>query len=348
MNHSISPAQESIPPEEPQAIEEAVVLLTEMVRRLTAKSGRARRDAHAKSHGCVRGRFIIDGELEEPFRRGVFHPGTEYPCWIRYSNGNELIRRDSTGDGRGMAIKLCGVPGRKLMDDEKKTQDFLLINHPNFFFETAAEFVAFQRVNSMGRPHLFLFPTLNPKTWRLRELRVIAAITSKRITNPFALQYWSMTPYLYGEGMAAKFSVRPSHSFREFSGNRASPDFLREVMKGQLAQGEVELEFLVQRQTDPASMPIEDPIQEWLPSQSPFVKVATIYIPTQDFISVAQDKFSENLSFSPWHGLFEHRPLGGINRVRKVVYEVISKLRHELNNEERFEPDGMETFTCGD
>ena len=33
-------------------------------------------------------------------------------------------------DARGMAIKLTGVPGEKLMDDEKHTQDFVLISHP--------------------------------------------------------------------------------------------------------------------------------------------------------------------------------------------------------------------------
>lgn len=345
MEHSLLPAQEQVPPEEPGAIEEAVELLTQLVRHLTAKNGTARRDAHAKAHGCVRGRFVVEKNLDEPFQRGVFKPGAEYPCWIRYSNGNEHIRKDSLGDGRGMAIKLCGVQGPKLLDDETHTQDFLLINHPNFFFQNAAEFVAFQRANSKGKPHLFLFPSIKPTSWRIRELKVIAAIMGKRISNPLALQYWSMTPYLYGAGMAAKFSVRPAPGFRAAETGKTSPDTLREAMELQLADGGVELEFLVQRQTDPEKMPIEDPIREWLPSQSPFVKVATLHLPAQKFTSVSQDKFGENLSFSPWHGLVEHRPLGGINRVRKVVYQAISKLRHELNQEPQFEPDGTETFT---
>jgi len=36
-----------------------------------------------------------------------------------------------------------------------------------------------------------------------------------------------------------------------------------------------------------------------------------------------------------------HRPLGGINRVRRVVYEAISSLRHQLNLAPRTEPTGF-------
>jgi hypothetical protein len=53
-------------------------------------------------------------------------------------------------------------------------------------------------------------------------------------------------------------------------------------------------------------------------------------------------KRSEHLSFSPWHGLVEHEPLGGINRVRRRVYEVISARRHDKNGEPRVEPEGIE------
>jgi hypothetical protein len=37
-----------------------------------------------------------------------------------------------------------------------------------------------------------------------------------------------------------------------------------------------------------------------------------------------------HLSFTPWHALPEHKPLGSINRLRKVVYERISNTRHQL------------------
>ena len=44
-----------------------------------------------------------------------------------------------------------------------------------------------------------------------------------------------------------------------------------------------------------------------------------------------QNLACDNLSFNPWHSLPEHRPIGGINRLRKAVYETVSAYRHERN-----------------
>jgi hypothetical protein len=49
----------------------------------------------------------------------------------------------------------------------------------------------------------------------------------------------------------------------------------------------------------------------------------------------------EQLSSTPWHALPEHRPLGSINRARRVVYDAVSKYRHEQNNEPRREPTAV-------
>ena len=68
--------------------------------------------------------------------------------------------------------------------------------------------------------------------------------------------------------------------------------------------------------------------------------VADLTIARQVFDTPERIAFGEGLSFSPWHGLDAHRPLGGINRVRRTVYETISKLRHELTNTPRVEPTG--------
>ncbi len=47
--------------------------------------------------------------------------------------------------------------------------------------------------------------------------------------------------------------------------------------------------------------------------------------------------FSEHLSFTPWHTL-AHEPLGSINQARRIVYETISSLRHDMNGKRRREP----------
>ncbi|MBU2037636.1 MAG: catalase, partial [Gammaproteobacteria bacterium] len=60
--------------------------------------------------------------------------------------------------------------------------------------------------------------------------------------------------------------------------------------------------------------------------------------------SEAQKQFCENISFNPWHSLEEHRPIGGINRARRVVMKDISDFRLQANGVERFEPTGHEVF----
>jgi hypothetical protein len=66
--------------------------------------------------------------------------------------------------------------------------------------------------------------------------------------------------------------------------------------------------------------------------------VATITIPRQQFATTERDEFGENLSFTPWHALPQHRPLGAVNRIRRVVYQTISKLRHDMNGVQQREP----------
>lgn len=72
-------------------------------------------------------------------------------------------------------------------------------------------------------------------------------------------------------------------------------------------------------------MPVEDPTVEW---KSAAVKLATISIYPQKFDSPEQVAFGENLTWSPWNALPEHRPLGGINRARRDVYRESQELRH--------------------
>lgn len=48
--------------------------------------------------------------------------------------------------------------------------------------------------------------------------------------------------------------------------------------------------------------------------------------------------FCQDLAFNPWRALPEHRPLGGINRVRREVYVALSAMRHDLNRVSYHEP----------
>ncbi len=317
---------EAPPPGEAGAIT-AVTAMIEARVTGSAAGGQAHRDAHPKEHGCVRARFAVLPDLPPAMRVGVFAEPRTFQAWIRFSNGSGTPRPDAVGDGRGMAIKLLGVAG-----SPSSTQDLIMINHPTFFVKDAVDYVAFQ---SASNPLRFFFPGLNPLAFRLRELWNASAITRRKVANPLNTRYWSMTPYLYGE-TPCKYSVRPTGTPSSFI-DTASPDFLRDNLARQLSVGEAAFDFQVQLRTRPA-MPIEDPRIEWDEGAAPFVTVARIVIPAQEFATPERDAFGEALSFTPWHGLAEHRPLGGINRVRRSVYEAISRLRHTINGQSRSEP----------
>ena len=111
-----------------------------------------------------------------------------------------------------------------------------------------------------------------------------------------------------------------------------------------LSRGPSCFAFMLQARTDPQTMPLEDSTVLWDEKRAPFVTVATMTIPQQRFDSSAQQTFCENLSYTPWHSLPADRPLGFVNRIRRVVYTAISTLRHRLNGVQRQEPTGHEHF----
>jgi hypothetical protein len=78
----------------------------------------------------------------------------------------------------------------------------------------------------------------------------------------------------------------------------------------------------------------------WNESQSSWQRVATVRIPAQVFDTPERNAFCENLAFTPWHGHVDHRPLGGLNRIRKAVYEEIAVYRHARNGVPYQEPRG--------
>jgi len=311
----------------------------DLAERLQAKitkdypTGLMRRDAHPKMHGVVKAEFVVEPDLPEELRIGVFRESRTFQAWIRFSNQNATMQADIKNDIRGMAIKLMGVPGHKLLEQEEddETQDFIVISTNIFVTRDVQEFDALIKAITTGiLPMVWFFLT----HWRV-GLNLFKSM--KKFANPLQMRYWSTTPYLFGSN-AVKYSAIPQSPATDSIPKNPTDDFLREAMIRQLTQAGVKFDFAVQLQSDPDTMPIEDPGKAWSEIVSPFRKVATIHILQQEFDSAAQREFGENLSFTPWHSLPEHRPLGGINRARKVVYRAISMFRHQVNHAPRVEP----------
>lgn len=298
-----------------------------------------RRGQHPKHHGCIRAEFVVEPDLPEELRHGVLREGRTFPTLIRFSNGRSWD--DRKGDIHGMAIKLVDVDGEKLLETEKaeQTQDFVTADHPVFFIRDLSGYVAFSGAVLEARRSLWsrlgfatrVLVSPHPPWKGLR------AALAKKPDSPLRIQYWSQTPYRLGR-LAVRYSCRPDLTIVPSPPPSRSKDKLREALASHLASGEARFDFLVQVQTDPVAMPVEDPTVGWDEATSPYRKVATIRIPPQVFDTPEQRALCENLSFTPWHALPEHRPLGAINRARKVIYEALSARRHELNRVPRQEP----------
>lgn len=311
-----------------------------------ASKGVMTRDVHAKAHGCVRATFTVGADVPLEYRAGVLsEPGKAYPAWIRFSNGSSKIQSDTKGDARGMAIKLMGVPGEKLLENatDAGTQDFLLITHDAFFVRDGKDYAELFRLLAKGSsPARFFFGRL---PWRWKEFRAAVRLIERgrAVRNPLFAPYFSATPYRLGDRGVVKYAAEPCAPDPDPRGRFGnSPDRLRLSMMKSLDVREGAaacFRFLVQRRLNPETMSVEDSRVPWDRDKSEFTPVATIVIPVQEFAGERQARFCEDLSFTPWHALPAHRPLGNINRTRKAVYEAVSAFRHEANGAARREPE---------
>jgi len=274
--------------------------------------GPSQRGEHPKQHAGVWATLSVDAQIPDALRVGLFAaPGT-YKALIRFSNGRGPD--DTKPEAHGMAIKVLVPEG----DGPPRMQDFILADHPVFFAQNVQHAFEFLAASVKGVPIEELLPKY-PK---------LVGFTSVATTSLLAMTYWSQTPYKLGHG-AVKYRVAPSAG--SLDGVRplgAGPDCLRDSLFDQLSVRQVGARFdlSVISQTDADAMPIEDPTVEW--TSAP-VRVATISIDPQTFNSAEQMAYFANLTWNPWHALPQHRPLGGINRARRLVYEDSAGLRHQ-------------------
>lgn len=315
-------------PGEAKLIEKMVELAVE---RMKPQQGRICRGQHAKATGCVRGVFTIRDDVVDDLRYGVFQkPNQVFQAIVRFSNSSETIGPDGKGDARGMAIKLLDVAGTPAIPgNDKHCQDFLTVNFPVFPFATPAEFVKFFDIREtpfVGDPLALTWLALS----NYRHLDIAMEILGEIAASPLELTYWSGSPYWLGSpakdcGHAVKYSLVPSS---EETGpprdpNNMPEDYLHQALARHLKTGEAVFEFRVQPQTDPRAMPVEDASVEWDEAVSKPTPVATLTIGMQDVDSPEGRALAEEceaMAFSPWNALAEHRPMGGINRLRQAVY----------------------------
>jgi hypothetical protein len=303
--------------------------------------GRVRRALHTKLHAGLMAEFQVLPDLPEQARFGVFLEPRTFPAVVRFSNGESSNKPDKELQPRGIAIKLVGVPGPKLLEDQKDavTQDFLATSHSvTSTVRDVRQFIAF--IESAieaehARSRLQLFFSLRRKLGSVSEaVRILKALFLSAIFNKVRSlateHYSSPAPIKFGP-YAVKFTVRPANETEPATKRSLTNDFLREELADRLRKGDLMFEFVVQFYVNERVTPIEDSSVPWKPEHAPFLKVARLRVLKCDLAEPRTNKLSElvdELSFNPWHTTEDHRPLGNVMRARKIAYQVSSDFRH--------------------
>jgi hypothetical protein len=306
--------------------------------------GHFERGGNTKTHGIVRAEFTVLEGLPERLRHGIFAEPRTYSAWVRFSGPGPYVTPDIDDVGfMSIGVKLMGVPGPKLLDDEQSTQDMFGVSTPTFVTPDTRANAHLQHWSLKNAP---IFHFVNFRRPHVLD-GVMQFLWTKTQTSPLEDQYFSCVPYLLGEGQAMQYSFRTRLKTRTRVPRlplRPPDDYLRDAMVATLAEQDVEFDVLLQVQTDPFLMPIENNGVLWPTKLSPRVPAAVLRIPKQKFDSPEQLAFARVLTLNPWHCIPEHRPLGNQSRARRRMYYELSRLRQSMNGVEHYEPTGDEEF----
>ena len=327
--------------------------ITKIQQKVYEDSAHASRGVHAKGHGLLIGELQVSAGLPAHLAQGLFATAGTYPVVMRFSTIPGDVLDDNISVPRGLALKVVGVPGPRVEASEgEATQDFVLANGPVFAKAHPQNFLSTLKQ---------LAGTTDKAPGLKKILSVVMRGTEKLIeavggqsstvmtlggypeVHILGDEFYSQTPFLYGEYMA-KFAVKPlSEDLRKLAKApldlKDKPNGIREAVVEFFRTNSAEWELQAQLCTDLKAMPIEDAATQWPEDKSPYQPIARIVIPAQDAWSASRvQAVDEKMSFSVWHALAAHRPLGAMNRVRRTVYQTAARFRAEHNKVQVVEP----------
>lgn len=350
------PDLEQPEPDEAQVTQDIIDQFRHIEETVLKDTGHAERGVHAKSHGLLRAEMRVLGGLPDALAQGLFAaPGT-YPVIMRLSTNPGDVLDDSVSTPRGLALKVIGVAGERLPDAEGSNQDFVMANAPAFSAGTPKQFLKSLKPLAASTDTPQILKKVLSAALRGAET-VVEAVGGKSATlislgghpetHILGETFYSQVPILYGS-YVAKVAVRPaSPDVKRLTDAplnvNGKPNGLREAVSAFFAENGAEWDLCVQLATSTDTMPIEDASVAWPEDESPYVTVARITAKPQNAWDEAKhERIDDRMSFSPWHGIAAHRPLGAIMRVRKAIYEASSGFRAKANGVTLEEPEAQD------
>jgi hypothetical protein len=279
----------------------------------------AGRALHRKQLTAAQGRLQVLGDLPEFARHGLFAKAGKFDVRVRLSNGGMDRAPDRTPDIRGFAISVLGVRGDSALGNgPAKSQDFTLINQEVFGFSNSEEFVSFVLAAAQGKGSLLKY-LLRRHGLLGGPMRLMKML--KTVGKPFGgfatESLYSAVPMACGP-YAVRVRLVPSAT-NGVATPGANSDWGADFAT-RLATQDLQWDLQLQPFASEALTPIEDASVNW---STPYTSVARLDLPRQDAASAAGQallKQVEAAVFDPWQALAAHRPLGDVQRARKVVY----------------------------
>ena len=356
-----TPDLEQPAPDEHVVFDELSRTMQHITRTMASRYRHAYRPVHAKSHGVIVGTLDVLPDLPEPLAQGLFATPAKRAVVLRFSTNPGDMLADKVSTPRGLAIKVLNVDGEKVVNHAgHSTQDFVCINANAFSAPGPREFL--QQIKLFDK-------NLETPEGVKHAVSVAARATNavlKAVHLPSATlegigesathilgeSFSTVAPIRYG-AYVAKLGIAPSsQNLKELvgasvdlgAGYNALEELIKKFFRDQTAVWDVKVQLALDRpdagvEDSDADFPIEAADKVWPEDKSPWQTVATITARPQDSYSDERQLFvDERLSFSPWHALEDHRPLGGIMRSRLKAYEEAKKYRAQRNAREVIEP----------
>ena len=291
----------------------------------------ARRAIHAKSHCCLRATFEVLAHGDPALAHGIFDTPATYEALVRISNGDGPSGPDTDKIASiGFAIKVRGVDAGKFPPAQtERSQDFHFLNQPAYIARDVRDYRFLMRAIDGGVWDKLVTLVRNGRGLWYR-------LKASPKDDPLNTFFWGVAPFRFGD-IAVKYLIRPSTPQRvdkKELRKKMSKDYLKALVREHIENRDAGYEFYFQKRVmdgyETRDMPIEDYSVAWDEEKSVPVRVARLRIPRQP-LDDALDREGEHMVFSPWNTTRDLRPLGSLNRARKVVYDMSSRRRHEMN-----------------
>ncbi|KUO09529.1 hypothetical protein [Streptomyces sp. DSM 15324] len=292
-------------PDESTQHEEQAHVFTELQRKRMKKQGHGRA-LHRNQVAALRAAFVVEEDLPDYARQGIFATPTALEAHVRLSNGN--FSADRTPDIRGFAIKVFGASTPSSADVE---QNFTLVSQETLNVRGSADVVGIVDLSTSAPGAALRKAAMKPQLTRS------AVANFRDMVKPFSgfatHDFFSVMPITFG-GYAARLKLCAASS--EIS-KEARKDLAADIC-ARLADGDLEFLFQAQFFEDESRTPIEDSSVSW---DAPWLTVARLRLPRQA-PDEALAETVEKSSFNAWIAATEHRPLGELMRARQAAYSL--------------------------